>query len=264
MKELRAEDIPSVLHVIPLRNSVLFPGGVLPMTLSHTSAISAERTGEMGSLAVASVKNESEVISRADLFTVATVAQLRKFDRQSLTAELWGVTRCRIEFIERDGYSPARVTPEVEQPLLTHPNRDAMERMRMMAFRIFDELPDRPPGMQFPPIASLNHLLDLVTANAPLTVQQKQNVLEAFDVETRFKLAEELWSQIIAARPPVVITGAACALHELPATEPCERCGTFMCGACLIATTTRRCSNCRDRRESDTMLTRLSKALGFR
>src|SRR5690242_21414168 len=113
---INKEDIPQVLPILPLRNSVFFPGGVLPLAVGRQKTIAlitdAVRDDQVIGV-VTQRRAEEEDPGAADLYTVGTVARVVKLlkmgeDNYSLVVQ--GLARFRVlELVQESPYLKARV-----------------------------------------------------------------------------------------------------------------------------------------------------------
>ena len=99
---INREDIPAVLPILPLRNSVFFPGGVLPLAVGRQKTIALIKDAVRDEQVIGVVtqrRAEEEDPGAADLYTVGTVARIVKLlkmgeDNYSLVVQ--GLARFRV------------------------------------------------------------------------------------------------------------------------------------------------------------------------
>ena len=102
---LEVSEIPKELPILPLRNTVLFPGVVIPITVGRDKSIKLIRDAYKGKRIIGVVAQrdaEVEDPSQSDLFEIGTVASILKMLRMpdgSTTAIIQGKRRCQIEAI---------------------------------------------------------------------------------------------------------------------------------------------------------------------
>src|ERR1043165_524317 len=83
-EQMNAQDIPDELAILPLRNTVLFPGVVIPITVGRDKSINLVKDAYKGGkiIGVVSQKNDSiEDPTVEDLNKIGTVAQIIKMLR---------------------------------------------------------------------------------------------------------------------------------------------------------------------------------------
>src|SRR5512144_1918793 len=112
------EDIPSVLPILPLRNSVFFPGGVLPLAVGRQKTIALIKDAVRDDQVIGVVtqrRAEEEDPGSSDLYTMGTVARIVKLlkmgeDNYSLVVQ--GLARFRVlELVQEAPYLKARIEP---------------------------------------------------------------------------------------------------------------------------------------------------------
>lgn len=197
-------DVPPELPILPLRNSVFFPGAVMPLTIGRPRTIRlVEDTMKEGSLIGIIAQRSPEVDDPAvsDLYEVGTIARVIKLTRTgkdgfSLVVE--GLARFRLkEMTQLEPFMRANVTHladsgegDVEVDALAMNLKtsarevvDMLPEIPLMAKQLLDNISD--PG----------HLADLITANIDSTIEEKQEVLEATHLRPRLKRVLELLSR---------------------------------------------------------------------
>ena len=127
---MHAEKIPDILSILPLRNTVLFPGVVIPITVGRDKSINLIKDAYKGdkTIGVITQKNDSiEDPLPEDLHTVGTVAQIIKMLRMpdgNTTVIIQGKKRFRIkDFTQSEPYYKA-TTQRFEE---TRPEKDDKE-----------------------------------------------------------------------------------------------------------------------------------------
>ena len=113
---INKEDIPAVLPILPLRNSVFFPGGVLPLAVGRAKTIALIKDAVRDEQVIGVVtqrKAEEEDPGAADLYPVGTVARVVKLlkmgeDNYSLVVQ--GLARFKVlELVQEAPYLKARI-----------------------------------------------------------------------------------------------------------------------------------------------------------
>ena len=194
-------DIPEDLPLLPLRNSVFFPGAVMPLTIGRARTIRLiEDTIEESSLIAIVAQQSPEVDDPApmDLYKVGTVARVIKLSRtgkDGFSIVVEGLARFRLaEVTQTNPFLRARIeiiedagTGEVEVEALAANLKetareviDMLPEMPVMAKQLLDNISD--PG----------HLADLIAANIDAGIEEKQEVLEAAHLKVRLKRVLEL------------------------------------------------------------------------
>lgn len=189
------ESIPDQLPVLALKNTVLFPNNVIPITVGRDKSIKAINTAYNNDRLVAVVSQrdlEVEDPKQADLYEVGTVAyilKLLKMPDGTLTAILQGRHRCRLEQLLQDdpfmigqvsklGYEP--VAKSMEFKALISSIHDKSQRIIDLAPNIPSEA-----GVVVKNITSGSFLLNFIASNINSPTGWKQKVLEADNLEEK-------------------------------------------------------------------------------
>ena len=112
---MHAEKVPDVLSILPLRNTVLFPGVVIPITVGRDKSITLIKEAYKGDKTIGVVTQKNDGIedpSPEDLHAVGTVAHIIKMLRMpdgNTTVIIQGKKRFRIkEFTQSEPYYKAK------------------------------------------------------------------------------------------------------------------------------------------------------------
>ncbi|MBQ0148703.1 MAG: endopeptidase La [Flavobacteriaceae bacterium] len=194
--KLQKQNIPSVLPVLSLRNTVLFPGVVAPITAGRDKSIKLLTDAYKGDgiIGVLSQKDIAvEDPTPEDLYQVGTVARiirLIKLPDGNITVILQGIKRFKAEeFIEEAPYFKANVEILTEK-VPTARNKEfpiIIESIRDLAYQIVEENPMLPSeaANAIKSIESRIFLINFVASNLTLTLQEKQLLLEVSDLKLR-------------------------------------------------------------------------------
>src|SRR5689334_23389211 len=115
---INKEDIPQVLPILPLRNSVFFPGAVLPLAVGRQKTIALIKDAVRDDQVIGVVtqrRAEEEDPGAADMYSMGTVARIVKLlkmgeDNYSLVVQ--GLARFRVlDLVQENPYLKARVQP---------------------------------------------------------------------------------------------------------------------------------------------------------
>lgn len=230
---LYADEIPHEPVLLVLHNTVLFPGGVLPMRVGQAAA-SAIAPSDL--VVVSSgVRSPPSQGGGQGVYDFGTVARVVKFERTGDEAEVvvHGLVRCALLGRPEPGSIRVRVRAVAEERSASV-WEEKTEVVRALGLRILHRAPVVPAGALelLRDIELPGHLLDLLVANVDLTVAQKQTVLEASPLEQRFAVAIPLLEEVLSRHPELPFEGARCREHGVPATGACVRCGSFVCIGC--------------------------------
>jgi ATP-dependent Lon protease len=199
--------LPSdVLVIVPVRNTVLFPGLVLPITVGRPGSVAAAQQAVREQRQVGILMQRPPEIAEptpAAMHRIGTVANIVRY----VTAQdgshhlvCQGDQRFQIlEFLDGWPFLAARVarisepesrTPEIEARFLNL-QRQALEALQL--------LPQAPPELlaAIQGITSPAQLADLATAYMDLKPDEKQEILETIDVAARMEKVSRLLAQRI-------------------------------------------------------------------
>jgi ATP-dependent Lon protease len=189
------------IPVLPVRDTVLFPHAVLPLTVGRESSIQLiESLGEERSIVVtAQLDPRLDMPKPDDLRTVGTLATVHKVVRmpnQSRFVFTEGVERVRLlRYVQTEPFMVAEVeTLEDEEPADT-PGSEALVRNVVAQFQqivtesptLSDELRTIVANIEEP-----SRLVDFVASSLPfLTTEDKQQLLETAGIGTRLELLNQ-------------------------------------------------------------------------
>ena len=190
-------EIPEVIPILPLRNSVLFPGSIIPIDVGRRKsvrliedAISKERP-VIGILTQREARTEDP--QEDDMYTVGCAARILKvikLAKDNFSVILQGVCRFQVDAFEgTEPFLASRVNP-VPDPTTSDVELDALVmNLKDIAKRVVKLMPELPKeaGALVDSVTEPGHLADLITSNLELEVSEKQEVLETFDLKTRMR-----------------------------------------------------------------------------
>lgn len=201
---MNRQQFPDELPILPLRNNVLFPGVVIPITVGRDKSIRLIRDANSGNktIGVVSQKNkEVESPEFDDLHTIGTVAQIirmLKMPDGSSTVIIQGKRRFEMEKpLQTEPYLRSKVRLLEEQRV--DPDDKEMETafttIRELALQIIEESPSIPSEASFAigNIESPTFLVNFISSNMNADVAKKQDMLEELDMKKRVhKVLEHL------------------------------------------------------------------------
>ena len=187
-EEMNNEELPASLPILPLRNMVLFPGVVIPISAGRDKSIKlindANAAGK--TIGVVAQKNEEdEDPTKNDINKIGTVARILrvlKMPDGNITVILQGKKRFEIDAVTTEKPYLTALVKEVEEK---RPGKDdteflaILESIKELAIQIIKESPNIPTEATFAikNIESQSFLVNFVSSNMNLTVQEKQNLL---------------------------------------------------------------------------------------
>ncbi|EXI87103.1 MAG: Lon protease [Candidatus Accumulibacter regalis] len=195
---------PIELPLLPLRDVVVFPHMVIPLFVGRPKSIKAlEVAMEAGKsiLLVAqksAVKDEPEADDLYDIGCVANILQMLKLPDGTVKVLVEGAQRARLEAVEsRDEMFFASSRSVVADDGVNH-EVEALRRAVIAQFDQYVKLNKKIPPEILTSIAGIEEagrLADTIAAHLPLKLEQKQEVLEMFDIRARI---ERLLTQLEA------------------------------------------------------------------
>jgi len=201
-QDMESSEMPEVLPILPLRNNVLFPGVVLPITVGRDKSIRLINHANKAKLSIGVVSQKDqndESPEFADLNKVGTLAEILrvlKMPDGSTTVIIQGKKRFEwLEDIQSEPFLEARVKllPEVK-PVENDMEFDAVfTSVKDMALKIIKDSPNIPTEASFAikNIESPTFLINFISSNMNADVEKKQLMLEELDLKTRSKMVLE-------------------------------------------------------------------------
>ncbi len=203
-ENFEAEKMPDVLPILPLRNMVLFPGVVIPITVGRDKSINLIKDANLGTKIIGVVAQKNDAIedpTPQDLHTIGTVANIIKVLKMpdgNTTVIIQGKKRFKItNFLQSEPYHKAMVTPFNDpKPSKTDKEFEAIiSNIKEVSHQIVKKSPNIPSdaGFAINNIEGPNFLINFVSSNMNSTTEEKQSMLEISDLKTRaLKLLEFL------------------------------------------------------------------------
>ena len=195
-EEISNEKLPETLPILSLRNTVLFPGVVIPITAGRDKSIKLIDDANKGSKVIGVVAQKDEAVedpTAADIHetgTVARILRVLKMPDGNTTVIIQGKKRFQVaEVITEKPYINAtiREVPET-RPSKNNKEFDAIiESIKDLALQIIKDSPNIPSEASFAikNIESNSFLINFVSSNMNLTVNEKQSLLEINDLKER-------------------------------------------------------------------------------
>ncbi|MEZ4806163.1 MAG: endopeptidase La [Flavobacteriales bacterium] len=198
-EQMNAETTPPELPILPLRNTVLFPGVVIPITVGRDRSIRLIQDVYRGNktLGVVSQKDgqieEPRVEDLNRIGTIATIIRMLRMPDGSTTAIIQGKKRFEVlEMVQVDPYFTASVKEFAEvRPGKDDKSFDALvSSLKDMAAEIIKHSPHIPTEAQFAlkNIDSPSFLVNFISSNMNAEVAEKQKMLEVADLRERANL----------------------------------------------------------------------------
>tara|TARA_B100000575_G_scaffold175844_1_gene140975 strand:+ start:7841 stop:10261 length:2421 start_codon:yes stop_codon:yes gene_type:complete len=193
---LEKENLPDVLPLLPMTNTVLFPGVVIPINAGRDKSIrlitDANKSNKLiGVVAQKNIKIESQSIENLyGIGTVAKILRVLKMPDGNTTVIIQGKKRFKIEsVVKTDPYIQATVSSILDKKnKKTNTKFTAtIDAIKDIALKIIKENPNIPSEASFAikNIHSSSFLINFVCSNMNITVKDKQDLLSTINIETR-------------------------------------------------------------------------------
>ena len=193
---INREDIPEVLSILPLRNTVLFPGVVIPITAGRDKSIQLINDANKGDKIIGVVAQRDEDVedpTSDDIYKTGVVAQILrvlKMPDGNTTVIIQGKKRFEIEeLIQEEPYLVAKVQEAKEDRDVDDPKEFSaiIESVKDQALEVIKENPMLPSEASFAikNIQSDSFLVNFISSNMELSVMQKQVILEKDNLKER-------------------------------------------------------------------------------
>ncbi|CAN5223585.1 endopeptidase La [soil metagenome] len=196
------QDIPGELPLLPLRNTVLFPGVVLPITVGRDKSIKAvndvyKADKLVGVLSQKDSSIEEPVVSDlVEVGTVAKIVKLIKMPDGGTTIIIQGRKRFKVdEITTEDPYFKAKITLLDDKELNNDKDFDAMVgSIKELAAQIIQLSPNLPSeaSVILKNIENPSFLIHFVSSNLNSSIAEKQRLLEINDLKSRAEVLLEL------------------------------------------------------------------------
>ncbi len=194
--DLKPEDLPEELSILPIKNTVLFPGVVIPITVTRQKSIRLIKKAYQGSriIGVISQKNKQvEEPGMDDLYRFGTIARIIKMlvlPDGNTTIIIQGKNRFSVkEFVQEEPFLSARVELLAE-PALDLESKEVkalVQSLKDAASKILKLNPEIPQEAQvaLDNIQSTGFLIHFLASNLNVDVSEKQKILETNNIIDR-------------------------------------------------------------------------------
>ncbi|AXT20198.1 endopeptidase La [Flavobacteriaceae bacterium AU392] len=194
--EINNEALPETLPILSLRNTVLFPGVVIPITAGRDKSIKLINDANKGSKVIGVVSQKDETVENPtakdinETGTVARILKVLKMPDGNTTVIIQGKKRFKVaEILTEEPYMNATVREVAETtPQINSEEFIAIiDSIKDLALQIIKESPNIPSEASFAikNIESNSFLINFVSSNMNLSVQEKQDLLETGDLQER-------------------------------------------------------------------------------
>jgi len=207
-EKMDKEDTPNSLPILPLRNTVLFPGVVIPITVGRDSSVQLIQEANKGDKTLGVVSQKDETVENPafeDLNSTGTVAQIMKMLKMpdgNTTVILQGKKRFKLKsLIQSEPYLKAEIEEFPDIKPTTDKNKiealkDSLKESAEQIVKLSPHIPSE-AGFAIKNIESLSFLVNFISSNMNSTVADKQRLLEMVNLDDRCEkvleyLAKEL------------------------------------------------------------------------
>ncbi len=196
-REMHTSELPDDLPILALRNTVLYPGVVLPITVGRDASLKLVKDayGNDRTIGVVAQKSaETEDPSPEDLYevgTAATILKLIKMPDGSVSIVIQGKRRFDLgEITQTDPYFRAKVSPIEEEDVADEDEVELSARVRSikeLAVQIVNMSPNLPSEAAYAirNIESPGFLVHFIASNLQIEVEKKQELLETLPLLER-------------------------------------------------------------------------------
>ncbi len=194
-KKLQQTDVPVELAILTLRNNILLPGVVIPISVGRDQSIRLiEDVNKSGKIlgVVAQVNPAIETPKAEDIYKVGTVADIKRIIKMpdgNLTVIIQGIKRFRInEVLQETPYIRAKITPLPDaNPKKSKELEAVVDSIKELAVSVIKLNPNIPSEATFAieNIDSPVFLVNFITSNLETEVAKKQALLETDDFMER-------------------------------------------------------------------------------
>ncbi|NPV59421.1 MAG: endopeptidase La [Actinobacteria bacterium] len=187
--------IPEVLPVLPLKDTVIYPHIIVPLLITREEYVKLIDDALTADRLVAAVASKEEVETPQpeqiyDIGTAAAIIRMLKLPDGSMQLFVQGVQRIRlVEYVQWQPYLKARVE-KVREVMEESVELEGLARNVLTQFKKMVSLAPYLPNEIF--IAAMNigepnNLSDFIASNINISLEEKQELLEALDVKARLE-----------------------------------------------------------------------------
>ncbi len=207
-EQINKESVPDQLSILPLRNTVLFPGVVIPITVGRDKSIKLIKDAYKGTKIIGVVSQKDTNIEDPgfnDLNKIGTVAHVIKMLRLpdgNTTIIIQGKRRFSlVEMVQSEPYLKAKVQP-LNDGAINKKEREftaTVDSLKDISLQIIQNSPHIPSEASFAikNIESPGFLINFISSNMQMDVGKKQGLLEMTDIKQRaLKVLEYLTQEL--------------------------------------------------------------------
>ena len=194
--DLKPEELPEEVSILPIKNTVLFPGVVIPITVTRQKSIRLIKKAYQGNRIVGVIAQKNRQMEEPaieDVYRFGTVARIIKMlvlPDGNTTIIIQGKNRFSVrEFVQEDPHLTARIDLLIE-PKLNLDSKEVkalVQSLKDAATKILGLNPDIPQEAQMAldNIQSTSFLIHFLASNLNVEVSEKQKILETSNIIDR-------------------------------------------------------------------------------
>lgn len=200
-EEMDKEQTPEVLSILPLRNTVLFPGVVIPITVGRDKSIKLIRDANKGDRIIGVVSQLDVSVEDPsfeqlnEVGTIALIIKMLQMPDGNTTVIIQGKKRFRLkEEVQSEPYIKASIeTFQEVKPKVDKEFKALVSSVKDMAMSIIQLSPNIPSeaGIAIRNIESTSFLINFISSNMNADVAAKQRMLEVANLRDRAKMVLE-------------------------------------------------------------------------
>ena len=190
------ESLPETLPILPLKNTVMFPGVVIPITASRDKSIKLINDSNTNDKLIGVVSQKDSKVQSPSLNdihptgTVAKILRVLKMPDGNVTVIIQGKKRFSIEqIVSEEPYITAKINeiPELKPQKNNKEFGATIESIKDIALKIIEENPNIPSEASFAikNIQSDSFLVNFVCSNMNLSIDEKYKILNTSDLNER-------------------------------------------------------------------------------
>ncbi len=195
-EQMTAEELPESLSILPLKNTVLFPGVVIPITVSRDKSIKLIRDIYKKDKLIGVVSQKDPDVEEPDfedlnkIGTAAYIIKILQMPDGNTTVVIQGKKRIKMEeLLETEPYIKAKISSfDIVSKTKQDKNFKALiGTIKDLAIRIVKQSPNIPSeaGFALKNIESPTFLVNFISSNLNINVEEKQKLLETQDLLAR-------------------------------------------------------------------------------
>jgi len=193
--DIEGEDLPPIMPILPLKNAVMFPGVIFPITVGREKSIKLvqEFHKEKRPIAVVTQKDQSiEDPKVSDLYPMGTAANLLKILEMpdgSTTVIIQGTTKLQLlaqvsdePFLQAEFATVSEQRPEVDKEFEVLLN--TLKETSLQIIKLSTNIPNE-ASFAIKNINSPAFLVNFISSNSEIDVSEKQSLLECANLKER-------------------------------------------------------------------------------